>query len=396
MANKKQPQPRKAAVAEITEEDPARGNVLLLGGTEPGIRWRPPSAEAGADCLEFFATRNSQLNPNESEALYALDPSLLDLLASEVPDLLNAEELVFENSFSQESKGATFCGFFTPHANWFFDDAHFPSIERRSESSEVSMRLKKIEEKQTATNEKATRLLEQEAEKSGLPKLAATRTQLNKERAELEKKRKSYAGWLIRNLAFRTELARLRERWHAQVRELGGIPPHPRWFQEVEVPEDKLPCVEDLFGFFRRWNLDGLATWDMPIPMNLKNLDYSWDWLDYMKETGQVIYLPWYLQRGSQLDLKSVVERMQMRSTPSHLQGWIRIGKHKGQKREFGEQRLQELLWLHRTHTLVISARMNTRGKLERIYQCYAKKLKTNVDQIRKYIKQLKDATPKT
>lgn len=192
-----------------------------------------------------------------------------------------------------------------------------------------------------------------------------------KETELIQSRQEAFAGWLVCNRQYRTELRLLRNAWESVVREHGGFPVVPR---RPGTDEGRpTPVVPDRFfeawaGFLRRWCLDTLLTWDLPAPVHTRFGSAEPDEIKYLAEAGVVLFLPWYLLRERQLNLQQIAQRIRFEAAPEHLRGWLLRGPQ-GDEEVLGDLGFQRLLWLYRYHELVLSRRYQSQceDNLERL-----------------------------
>jgi hypothetical protein len=88
----------------------------------------------------------------------------------------------------------------------------------------------------------------------------------------LNERLEAYLGWLVTDPQFRQELAALRQQWEADLVRIGRIPQIPvdqeleRWRQTSDLDQRDQQLASEFSVFYERWQLRGLATWDLPIP----------------------------------------------------------------------------------------------------------------------------------
>jgi hypothetical protein len=172
------------------------------------------------------------------------------------------------------------------------------------------------------------RMIAKLREAAGRPTLEV-REAMRQERQEKElfqRKKEAYAGWLLADPTYRREVRTLREQWEETVAELGGFPslreesgeetgatPHP----------EQAACAGALRAFCHRWCLQGLLTWDIPLPLNAA-MDAVLDAPRHLAPgEGVAVELPWPLLSGSQIDVRAVLRRLRFEWVPEHLRGWV-------------------------------------------------------------------------
>lgn len=168
----------------------------------------------------------------------------------------------------------------------------------------------------------------------------------------------AYVGWLVTNRQFLAELRRFREAWEPAVRRIGRFPLHPSWPFLHEQSFDGVPAAftEDCFGFYRRWGLRQMLTWDWPVPMEPKLTGGPVRDLHLLSDTGVILFIPWYLLRGEKLNVQQIVQANRTVDGPEHLREWLfrQKGRPEG---GLDDVRYERLRWLYRFYELVLNRR---------------------------------------
>jgi hypothetical protein len=216
--------------------------------------------------------------------------------------------------------------------------------------------------------------------------IKAAQEQADKEQKRLRRRQEAYAGWLVVNHQFRKELQSLRTEWESTVAQRGGFPlggaPEdvPRTTRTPDEPDDFQAA---LFSFLRRWGLERLLTWELPLP-----LDPEWPKADAnqpprAREEGLTLFVPWYLLRGRQLDLQRIAERLRFEQAPEHLQDWLVKAEDDDQT---GEVTYQRLFWLYRSYELVLNRRFQSacQKHMEKLDQALATVMDRSEDLVKR------------
>jgi hypothetical protein len=106
-----------------------------------------------------------------------------------------------------------------------------------------------------------------------------------------------------------------------------------------------------------------------------------------------VLFVPWHLLRGEQLDLRDVVRQARLSSAPDHLLDWV--NKRSDQRSaEFGDARFATIRWLYRYHELALMRRYADacEGNLQRLDLAFASVLGRGEDTIKKLRLELRRA----
>jgi hypothetical protein len=111
-----------------------------------------------------------------------------------------------------------------------------------------------------------------------------------------------------------------------------------------------------------RWGLEGLLTWELPLPVNPQIGISPCYWTLQAEDAGISIFVPWYALRGGIYDVQRAAKRIVSLSAPRHLQDWLLL-KGKGKDADTGEKALQRTFWLYRCFFLVLAQRYPTECK---------------------------------
>ncbi len=211
----------------------------------------PPLRDVQAQGRLILADELAPLRPHTVEPLYAIPAELLDFLSRRIKDWFSPEQLALEDKLTRLCTAyfatAIFHGQFVSHL-------FFSRREKFKLNEDV---LGALGWDQFMT-------------------LADVQQTLNKAE-KLEEpvwhRRQAYLGWLITSPTFLAERGALRTRWQDAVIKLGGIPSFP--VRHTLQQRGLLPAgpgcdldhlAQDFTAFYDRWDLLGLATWDLPQP----------------------------------------------------------------------------------------------------------------------------------
>jgi hypothetical protein len=228
---------------------------------------------------------------------------------------------------------------------------------------------------------------------SGRPTLEIreARCEAQREQELFERKREEYAGWLVTNSTYRSELRTLQEQWGATVASLGGFPilrggPHGQTQAEPRSQHDE--CAAALAAFCSRWSLEGLLTWELPLPMQPSLNPTLDDARQFGPQDGVTVALPWSVLRGSQPDFRAMLRRLRFLSVPEHLRDWI---CREGANGPAGAITAHRMFVLYRTLHLGLSRRYAEacEGNIERLDTAFATVLGRKVELVRKVRQQL-------
>ena len=329
---------------------------------------------------EEFAGRHAGHPFLQHDPLYALSEPIIDAIKDEVPTFFAADQESFERDLIQ-----------TASFGFFHRRALGPSAAIKRPDPESGLSL---QERRERTERDITEMLAEELRRDGLAKGEIDEyLQQNAGKREIIDARKdAYAGWLISNGQFHDEVGKLRSSWEPLVRKVGRFPTYPRWpfvndLSRTAVPDE---FRDACYGFYRRWGLDKMITWDWPVPMEP---DFSVGMvrdLPLLSEAGLVLFVPWYLLRGDALNLQGVAQNARTACEAEHLWDWLH--KHSGGKGEIGDIRFSLLRWIYRFHELVLMQRYGPvcKGHVEQLDQALATVINRKVDTVKKLRLELK------
>src|SRR5262249_30969956 len=201
------------------------------------------------------------------------------------------------------------------------------------------------------------------------------------EQEPLQRRQEAYAGWLVLNPVFRTELATLQQAtapWVVEARRFpcaGEFPCGPGGEGELD----------QFTEFYRRWCLDRMLTWELPFPLDLVHCQVSELAGAVPLVEGVALLVPWSLLRGEQVDFQAALGRMRNRLAPDHLSDWLR-GAGSAEEGPAGQITYQRLFTLYWTHHLVLQRRYGSacRGQFARLDGAIATVMGRDEDLVRK------------
>jgi hypothetical protein len=311
----------------------------------------------------------------EHDPLYALSEPIIDAIKAEAPAFFTPDQ----ESFERDLAAATDFGFFHQQA------LGMTARDRQPDPETGLTFMERHERNARALDE----LLGEGLRRDGLSQgeVVEHLQQGACQREAVEGRMDAYVGWLVTNRCFRAEVAELRTRWEATVRQRGRFPPFPRWpFAGDDGGADGPPEFrEECYAFYRRWGLDRMLTWDWPIPME-PDLDVVMrEELHRLTDAGVVLFIPWYLLRGERLNLQGVVQRARAACREGHLRDWL----HKAPGRrgdELGDIRYERLQWIYRYYGLALMRRYGAacRGHVQRLDRALARVIGRDEDTVKK------------
>jgi hypothetical protein len=326
------------------------------------------------------------------DPLYALQEDAIAQIEQSIPDFFTETQAHFERDLARTTVNGFFLGrpigggekvqpatkisapFAVPRTQYNHSPAYLAKLRRREKLSLRQM-LERMERPTDLADEMLERLAPplkpewynharsepyrelsdflSEIQESGVQ--SATErdvawSQARTERRALRRRQEAYAGWLVANPLFRRELHTLRSTWQSEITESGEFPSTVRRAdrRKPKATASRVSRLEsEFFAFYCRWGLEGLLTWELPLPVNPQVGISPGYWTLRAEEAGISIFVPWYALRGGIYDLQHAAKRIVSLSAPSHLQDWLLL-KGKGKDAEAGEKALQRTFWLYR------------------------------------------------
>src|SRR5262245_31370727 len=109
--------------------------------------------------------------------------------------------------------------------------------------------------------------------------------------------------------------------------------------------------VEGIFNiFYRRWGLDRLLTWELPLPLNIVRCEVSHLAGQAPPFDGAALLIPWPMLRGDQVDFQASLAELRRTRGPEHLRDWL-TSEQEGESAN-GQITYQRLFFLYRTYSL--------------------------------------------
>jgi hypothetical protein len=125
-----------------------------------------------------------------------------------------------------------------------------------------------------------------------------------------------------------------------------------------EPKEDDKEFYSAYVAFCQHWCLDGLATWELPIPIESELLSPSFNYAPAASEAGIMAFVPWYLLRAKDISLYDIAVHKRLLDPQNHLGKWL------DRKTErYGERRFARVLTLYVYLELCLKTRYSGRLK---------------------------------
>ena len=167
----------------------------------------------------------------------------------------------------------------------------------------------------------------------------------------------AFAGWLVGDRQYRTELAGLKSRWQEEVDRIGGFPQFPLSFfgETLDLSRDfSRECQSDFHLLFRRWGLETIVTWDLPLPMRPGIEQVLRNTLG-LGESGLLAFFPWCMLRNRQITVRQLAQSSWRQDPPKHLSEWLQLSPADNKK--LGPVRYERMLFLFRVLELALRPR---------------------------------------
>jgi hypothetical protein len=345
---------------------------------------RTPTAENSGhqnqwDALECFRSQQRQHPACGLDPLYALPESLIRQLISTIPELFQDNDIAFEVALTDLCRRHNCNGVF-----------HGRPIQQAS-LSRPPMPVLSAELFRSLGWDSSWSL----ATARHLLAMGCRRVDPIRDRLD------AYTGWLLTNRDFLSERDRLKDRWAAAIRFLGRIPSYPVEFPGGPRPKKPRAArdvteefTDDFNRFYDRWELQRLATWELPEPRGpflcgvLPPASATAPASTIHLRFSPIISLP------KDYPLRAIIEEAQAQSLAitdqgdarSHLRGWLDVFQQNHQG-NLGFDRFQKIFCLAHYRDTVLKGRYADRfagniAALDSAFASYFDDL--NADSIRK------------
>jgi hypothetical protein len=256
--------------------------------------WKSFVAAAGKHpCLDF-------------ETPIALPPSLLDAIREEAPGLLSPRNLKFEAALTN----ANVFGFFHRRP------ISYGPIRLESAASvspQATRTATRMARRAARSAERIREMLDDDLRCRGFTdsQIAGHVERESKTRTSLDRLAAAYAGWLSTDSLFRRSVVEMRKRWGGRINEERRFPAVPlSFFGERPEPDptDDREFITSWIPFLRRWGLEAMATWDLPVPLREHYLTPHLYDGRAIEGAGLTLFVPWHMLRDRTTTLHAVHE----------------------------------------------------------------------------------------
>lgn len=301
---------------------------------DPRIFVKDPSdyTEELARLLDRFS---SPMFETESP-IYAIPHELLQLLQSEVPSCLREEEFVLEEELAEFCQRHDCIGVETGRLlswGWLTNPSR-----GRNESAGIGVTqadMKLLGWDRDWTLQQANHLLNVGGERTD-----AIRQPLQ-----------AFLGWLVTNPEFVAEVEDLKQKEQMHI-------------AQGEAPDDALLC--EYLAFCRAWHLDGMATWNLPIPqeVNLTGEVIR----SQLSEEAIHLTLPPTLKLPARFPLSQIMQELRNQILPDRLAEWRDVMNQTAVSKS-GMLSYRQMLLLHFYRNIAFTSRYGDRvaGNLHRL-----------------------------
>lgn len=180
----------------------------------------------------------------------------------------------------------------------------------------------------------------------------------------------AYLGWLLTNKAYRSDVARLRDKWEVGIVEYGSFPEVgvvPGEDESVHGPDvSRIRSMHQEFTeFYSKWQLLRLVTWDLPLPAGPNLGGPGLGPAQYGNIDQVRAELPVTIRLQARSPIRETLSEAAQSETSPHLREWAEIiDRSDGQK--FGPRSFNHKFWIHFVLNLILRSRYLDRlaGKL--------------------------------
>ncbi|WP_437194500.1 hypothetical protein [Planctomicrobium sp. SH527] len=303
------------------------------------------------------------------EVCYSLPRELIQAIQKHAPQFLSREELAFEESLAQLPASGLFLGqlFSYPPLR------HLHPLP----SDEISQRHQQ-------TSAQIQTLLEETMLSEGRSRLQIAR--YHQQKLELQEKlnlrAQGFVGWLVTHSPYQERCRELQTRWSSTVTPQNGFPQLPKSTFGVCLNPNGAEQQErfsDFMQFYREWNLEGMVTWELPIPLSPAVATMSLNEIQALgPDVGVTLFIPWYLLIDKDLKVNQLVQQ-EVGLSSTHVKPWLDQRDHQ----KFGVARYSDMLQLFLYQELALKRRYGedlrkSIGKLDEAFATFFqdKKLK--------------------
>lgn len=280
----------------------------------------PSSHPAWEDLCRQFTGHPALAN----ETIYALPKQLINAIKKHAPKLLSKEDLKFEHTLTELGG----MGFFLkrPFSYPLLPQSHFPLAAQRQVP--LTKKQQKVDDAFKHSIESIREMRMEVMRDQGCSELTIKQYLEKIEWYQLraEERQRGYAGWLITNSLFQISRMTFLSEWDEEIKNQNQMPSFPMVMmvqQLPQVPEDQREFYSGYMTLFRKWSLETLSTWHLPLPMQANPLKFSPYHQDSLGESGINLFIPWYLLGDKNLKLREIAADEISSGRTRHLREWL-------------------------------------------------------------------------
>lgn len=319
----------------------------------PGSRGQSHGVDPSFDALCAAYPGHTALTADE---IYSLPMELIAAIQQEAPKLFSPTDLKFERHLARLADHGFFLRrpFGVPaflrrellaKAHSTAQQSQMPAdaedLAHRSESSQSEIRTM-ISELMNSDGRKAEEIDQYFQRPAEFESYVRTRLL-------------GYAGWLVTNATFRRERDEFCTTWESKIRQDGDLPTVPISLMGESHPirgKKERRFFSEYMTFYKRWGLESLETWELPVPMKAEFLGRCFYDLKAIGEAGITMFLPFYLLRDRKLSVYDVADHKRLLAQTAHLDGWLQQ-----QRTDWGSDRYAVMYELYRYLELALRRR---------------------------------------
>jgi hypothetical protein len=250
----------------------------------------------------------------EADTVYALSEPLIDAIQAEQKLKLLAHD---EEEFERDLARYAGVGFFLRQPISF---PTFPAPIIEESASEVQ----RWNDLQAGLHAMSIQLLKRQGlTDQEIEQHFAQRKQLE---AKIEERLVGYTAWLATDPAFRHIVQQFRSNWQQQVRAEGRFRGFPRSLlgeRPKSVPPEEREYFISYMTLYKRWGLQSLVSWELPLPMRPELSDPTLYDRPDLSGSGLAIFAPWYLFRDKDINIQELAAHGMTAEYPAHLHDWL-------------------------------------------------------------------------
>lgn len=315
----------------------------------------------------------------KDDAIYALPADLLCTIQDHAPGFFQGEEFHFEIELANNSGHGFFLKFPFRH----------PLLYRNNEEMKQLHKTKNPETTERLKNIKRMLIDDMQKRKFRDDEIADFYEQRSIIEASCDIRRQGFAGWLVTEPGFQLARARYLTEWEVRIRKNGYFEKVPLVFcsdppfgietkkkttakkksrtsRKTIIEERKYPS--DSIQFYRDWNLEGLVTWNLPVPLQPQITSTMMYPASVIEEAGANLFIPWFMLADRNLKISELTDHRRLIDSSPELKGWIDPPK------KWGYERYAIMFQLYVFRELALKRRYGglLRSKIQKLDEAFA------------------------